>query len=218
MKLIKQRIEEVTFHIPEGYPSIEKWIETVARTCWKSEGKITDESAEAFLLKLINSDHLAMFEHAIISARIITDRGIMAELTRHRLASFAIESSRYCNYTKDKFNNEVVFIESFNDNWSKEQIKEYTESLKKAEKTYFSLIKSGIHQQIARNVLPMALKTELVITANLREWMTIINLRTSTAAHPMIKDLMIELLIIFYSKLNIIFRKQFERKQEKKEE
>jgi len=162
-------------------------IELAGRTCYKSEDKITSSSAQMFSRKMREHGHHAMIEHAVASFRIITDRGITHEIVRHRLASFAQESTRYCNYSSDKFENQCSFIEP--PNLTKEQRDLWEKACLDSEKSYFSLLKSGCSAQIARSVLPTCLKTELVMMANFREWRHFINLRGAKAAHPQIRPI-----------------------------
>ena len=146
----------------------EQAIESAGRTCYKSEDNITPESAGQFVDMLRRSGHHAMIEHAVASFRIITDRGITHEIVRHRIASYAQESTRYCNYSKDKFGNECSFIEPPNLNFIQMQI--WKTTCEEAECAYFELLNHGCAPQIARAVLPNCLKTEIIMTANLREF------------------------------------------------
>lgn len=163
----------------------EKQIESAGRTCYKSEDKITDDSSNKFCHKMISNGHHAMIEHAVASFKIITDRGISHEIVRHRLASYAQESTRYCDYSKDKFNQECSFIQP--PNLTKDQLIIWKKSCNYAEENYFKLLKNGYSAQFARSVLPTCLKTEIIMTANLREWRHFITLRGSKAAHPQIQ-------------------------------
>jgi thymidylate synthase (FAD) len=162
-------------------------IELAGRTCYKSEDKITPTSARGFSKKMRESGHHAMIEHAVASFRIITDRGITHEIVRHRIASFAQESTRYCNYSADKFDNQCSFIEP--PDMGPGQRGVWKKACLEAESSYFALLKSGCSAQIARSVLPNCLKTEIVMTANFREWRHFISLRGSKAAHPQIRPI-----------------------------
>jgi thymidylate synthase (FAD) len=163
-------------------------IESAARTCYKSEDLIDPESAERLAQKLLDRGHHAMLEHISASLRFVTDRGISHEIVRHRLASYAQESTRYCNYTKDKFGNEITVIEPQFPNGGCRD--DWYACIKKAETTYQRLIAQGVSPQFARSVLPTCLKTEIVVTANAREWRHILQLRLSPAAHPQMRELM----------------------------
>ena len=171
-----------------------KFIESVARTCYKSEGLITTGSAEKLVSKLISSGHEAMIEHVSITVKFICDRGVSHEIVRHRLASFAQESTRYCNYSLEKFGNEITVIEPLF--YTHEGLFRifWEEQCLMAEEQYFKLLGHGSTPQEARSVLPNSLKTELIMTANLREWRHFLRLRTAKAAHPQMRELTIPLL------------------------
>jgi thymidylate synthase (FAD) len=204
MNIIKPSFQ-VTFHIPEGYSTIEQFIEATARTCYKSEDKITESSAPTFIKNvLVSRNHFAMIEHCVVSVRFIADRGFTHELVRHRLASFAQESTRYCNYSKGKFNSEITVLE-LPVEASEELLEHYRSSMGEYEKRYFKALELGAKPEIARMWLPEGLKAEIVMTANLREWKTVFGLRTATAAHPMIRGLMIDVQKVFAEKIPCIF-------------
>lgn len=160
-------------------------IERAGRTCYKSEERMSADSARLFAGKMREHGHHAMIEHASASFRIITDRGISHEIVRHRLASFAQESTRYCNYSADRFENQCSFI--MPPDLTETQRKLWEKACIEAEQSYFAMLKEGCSAQIARSVLPTCLKTELVMTANLREWRHFIALRGTKAAHPQIR-------------------------------
>jgi thymidylate synthase (FAD) len=145
---------------------------------------------------LISRDHEAMLEHVSASFRIITDRGISHELVRHRIASFAQESTRFCSYAKDKFNSEITVIEpdfsgAKNDYEQPEEVTRtiWREAVSEAESAYLKLIRNNISPQFARSVLPNCLKTEINMTANAREWRHFLKLRLAPAAHPQIREI-----------------------------
>lgn len=198
-----------------------KSIERAGRTCYKSEDKITEESSERLVKMLIEKGHESVLEHEKISILFVCDRGVSHELVRHRIASFSQESTRYCNYSKDKFDNQITFIQPL---WiSDEQIelvkimneknfmkidqitKEWYHTMLQIEQAYNSLIKSGWQPQQARSVLPNSLKTEIVVTANIREWRTIFKQRTAKAAHPQMRELMCPLLDELKSAIPVVF-------------
>ena len=166
-----------------------KDVEKAGRTCYRSEDLITDDSAPKFVQMLINRGHEAMIEHASFSIKWITDRATLAEITRHRLCSFGVESSRYCCYAKDKFNNQITFIRPLwindenNDNYDTANIV-FTDTCEWAEENYLRLLKLGYKPEQARDILPNCLKTEIVMTANLREWRHFFKLRTANVAAP----------------------------------
>lgn len=277
MKLIKPSF--TILHQAPGLEGVYKQIELAGRTCYKSEDKITPDSAKAFVERMINSGHGAMLEHgtvylgmpietiipieangwgkyesnkyskggvvcsingekrvAIITnlrvlvengwlddlqyiceptkyhekrvcVKFICDRGVSHEFVRHRVFSFAQESTRYCNYSKDKFGNELTFIQPcylneeelvkygpyhlVSRNKSPESI--FICSLNNAEKDYLTLIESGWKAQEARAVLPNALKTELVMTGFVTDWQHFFDLRCASNAHPQARELAIPL-------------------------
>lgn len=169
-------------------------IEKAGRTCYKSESNITESSAKSFVGKIIKSGHLSVIEHASLSVRFICDRGISHELVRHRMASYSQESTRYANYAKDRFDNEITVIRPFFWEEGSEQWQLWHDSMLAAEQAYMALIAKGASPQQARTVLPNSLKTELIMTANLREWRHVIELRCAPDAHPQAREIMIPLL------------------------
>ena len=203
MKLVKPKVEVLD---KLNGTQILKRIEKIARTCYKSEDKISedDSSARKLVTNLINSKHEAMLEFVDITVKFTCSRSIAQEITRHRLASFAMESQRFCAYNKDKFGNEVTFVlpSWVNDNESTEL---FIQTLKNTELTYFELLNKGLKAQESREVLPNATKTELNMKCNLREWRHFFNLRCSQAAHPDIRVLALDLLKQFHEVIPIIF-------------
>lgn len=182
-----------------------KKIERVARTCYKSEDYIKEGSAERLVKILIDRGHEAMLEHYSFSIKFICDRGVSHELVRHRMASFAQESTRYCNYSKDKFGNELTFIKPCFWDEDSEMFNDWKKVISYAEFKYLNLIKIGATPQEARSVLPNSIKTEVVMTANLREWRHFLKLRTAQAAHPQMRELTIPLLKELKEKIPVIF-------------
>jgi len=213
MKLIRPYFEILT--TDEEFLSMLKNIERARRTCYKSEDKITNESAPKFVEMIINHGHESVLEHEKITVKFICDRGVSHELVRHRIASFSQESTRYCNYTRNKFNSEITFIiPEWIDltNWDGrihasaiDTRMIWLRAMHRSELDYNKLIEDGWQPQQARSVLPNSLKTEIVITANLREWREIFRQRTSRASHPQMRELMIPLLNQLKNKLQIIF-------------
>jgi len=166
----------------------EKLLEKAGRTCYKSEDKITDDSAARFIGMICNRSHASVLEHASASFRFVCDRGVTHEMVRHRLAAFSQESTRYCNYGKGKFQGQINVIEPpFKTDQSK---KIWTQAMKDIETVYLGLLKNGESPEMARSVLPNCLKTEIVMTCNFREWLHVFNVRTSPAAHPQIAEVM----------------------------
>ena len=267
MKLINSSVEVIE---PTGYTlqNVYEQIEFAGRTCYKSEDKITEESAKGFVDRMIASKHNAMLEHGTVylrvpvnievasnyldsfdtytkmklvsthkfdlngkslnwwaittnyrvlvengwlddlkylceptqyhekrtTARFICDRGVSHELVRHRVFSFAQESTRYCNYSKDKFGKELTFIKP---SWWKEEDNEvatlYIQPWRNIENCYLTLIENGIKPQDARAILPNALKTEVVMTGFESDWDHFFELRCAKAAHPDMQKLANEL-------------------------
>ena len=167
-----------------------KNVELAGRNCYKSEEKITSDSYISFVSALIKKKHLAMLEHGEITFRFIVDRGVSHELVRHRMASYAQESTRYCNYTSGKFHNQLTFIQP--DFKNPECAIDWLDTMQFIEQAYFKLIDSGAKPEMARSVLPSSLKTEVIMTANLREWLHFIELRTAHDAHPQIRKVAIQ--------------------------
>ena len=212
MKIIKPSYEILT-PISDGGIKELQHIEKIGRVCYKSEDRITDdgESAKKFVKMLISNGHEAMIEHSSLSVKFIVDRGVSHELVRHRIASFAQESTRYCNYSKDKFGNEItVILPCFFDTGmgilsNSLVYQEWKSACECAEERYFNLLKMGATPQQARTVLPNSLKTEITITANYREWRNFFKLRTAEASHPQMREITIPLLKELKTLIPIIF-------------
>ena len=180
-------------------------IEKCGRVCYKSEDKITETSAAAFVAGIIKRGHEAVLEHFNITVKFICDRGVSHELVRHRLASYCQESTRYCNYSKDGFGREItvirpVFLAEGTPGWLYWKV-----ACRMAEKSYFELLDWGCTPQEARAVLPNSLKTEVVMTANLREWRHFFKLRTAPAAHPQMREVAIPLLRRMQELVPVVF-------------
>ena len=204
-----------------------KNLERFGRTCYKSEDKITSDSARKFVAGIMKSGHESVIEHEKVTVRIICDRGVTHEIVRHRIASYSQESTRYCNYCKDKFGSGITFIEPFFfnreaprktipvptlNNWLISENKEINEFdiwlmvMAVTEWGYATLIEDfGRSPQEARSVLPNSLKTEIVITFNLREWRHFFRLRVSKKAHPQMREITIPFLKEFQRRIPIIF-------------
>lgn len=202
MKIIKPDVQFIT---PIDGATILKRLEQCGRVCYKSEDKITEGSAEKFVAGIIKRGHEAVLEHCSFTVKFICDRGVSHEIVRHRMASYCQESTRYCNYSKDDFQSEITVIEpSFLDK-SAAGYRIWERSCKNAETAYFDLLDFGCSPQEARAVLPNSLKTEIVMTADLREWRHFLKLRTSQAAHPQIREVAIPLLNELKSLIPVIF-------------
>ena len=182
-------------------------IEKAGRTCYKSEERMTNESCLTFCKGLIKAGHEAMVEHApSLSVKFICNRGVTHELVRHRLSSFAQESTRYCNYSKEKHGSGITVIEPHDfEEWSADSQAQWKLSVKEASINYLRLIATGLTAQRARGVLPIDVKTEIIVSANVRQWRTILKLRTAEAAHPDIRYLMRGLLRKLKIKIPILF-------------
>lgn len=202
MRIIEPSVEILT---PIDGEAILKMLEAVGRTCYKSEDKIQEGSAEKFISNIVNRGHEAVIEHYNITVKFICDRGVTHEIVRHRLASYCQESTRYCNYANDKFNGEItvikpMFLEVGTDGWEL-----WHDACAMAEKFYFDLLDFGCTPQEARAVLPNSLKTELVMTANIREFRHFFNLRCSKAAHPQMREVANMLLREFKERIPVLF-------------
>lgn len=205
----------------ENYDGIKimKNIERACRTCYRSEGLITEDSYKKLLKNCINRGHESILEHEKITIRMICDIGVYKDLTRHRFGSFSIESTRYCNYGKDKFDNEIKFIEPVF--YTPGMMEEYNDPIKKNDclKTQYwercmKFIESdymdmtnivGAKPDELRMLLPHSTAAEVTMTANIREWRHILGLRCSKAAHPAIRQLLIPLLLKFKEDMPELF-------------
>lgn len=202
MKIIKPYHEIMT---PIDGVQILKHIENCGRICYKSEHKITEDSYLTFAKNIVKRGHEAVIEHCSLSVKFVCDRGVSHEIVRHRMASYCQESTRYCNYSKDDFQGEItviepIFLEQYTDGYSM-----WEEACQIAERAYFKMLDWGCSPQEARAVLPNSLKTEIVMTANLREWRHFLKLRTSKAAHPQIREIAIPLLKELKERIPVIF-------------
>ena len=202
MKIIKPSVEFIT---PIDGDVILKRIEYCGRTCYKSENLITKDSAQKFVTNIIRNGHESVLEHCSFTVKFICDRGVSHEIVRHRLASYSQESTRYANYSKDKFGNEITVIEPcFWKTFSRPWVL-WRDSCEAAEESYFLLLEQGAKPEEARSVLPNSLKTEVVMTANIREWRHFLKLRCSERAHPQIRELALALLKELYHKIPVCF-------------
>ena len=200
MRIVESGFE---FEHPVDGAEILRQIERAGRTCYKSEAKITADSAITFVAKIINSGHESVLEHEKITVRVICDRGVSHEIVRHRIASYSQESTRYCDYAKS---GDIQVIEPqawfFKSQFSR---REWEEAMRDAERHYNALRQYGESPQIARSVLPQSLKTEIVMTMNLREWRHFFRLRTSPAAHPQMRTLALSMLQEFCRLIPVVF-------------
>lgn len=195
---------------PVPYQAALNTIEIAGRTCYQSENKMTDDSAEGFIRRIIQRGHESVLEHVCVTARFVCDRGVSHEIVRHRIGAYSQESTRYCNYSGDKFGSEITVINPlFTGPNGFMQGLEWTKSCISAETTYLKLIHSGASPQEARSVLPNSLKTTIVVTYDIREWRHFLRLRCAPEAHPqmrqvadMARKLLTERYPVFFEDIN----------------
>ena len=194
------------------YRTMLEKLERIGRVCYKSEGNIKDGSAEKFIAGILKRGHESVIEHEAITVRFTCDRGVTHEIVRHRIASYSQESTRYCNYTSDKFGNEITVIDiasgfnyDLNNENDRKKYEIWERSMKESEKAYFEMLEAGATPQEARSVLPNSLKTEIVVTMNLRAWRNFFRLRSDKAAHPQMRELSDMALKLFKEKLPLFF-------------
>lgn len=201
MKIIKPEL-----HIPV-YNGIDimKNIEKACRTCYRSEDKITEDSYKKLISNCITRGHESVLEHEKITLRMICDVGCYKDLTRHRIASFSIESTRYCNYGKDKFSNELKFIEPVNIDKQSNLYAYWQNTMNRIEMNYLHMAEAKATPDQMRMILPHSTAAEITMTANIREWKHILSLRASKHTHPSIQQLMIPLLLDFKKQMPEIF-------------
>jgi thymidylate synthase (FAD) len=180
-------------------------LEAAGRTCYKSEDKITDDSAAGFVGRIVRSGHESVIEHANVTVRLIIDRGVSHELVRHRLAAYSQESTRYANYSQERFGREITVIKPCFWEEGSPEYAIWEQAMRRAEEAYMQLLDQGASPQQARAVLPNSLKTEVVMTANLREWRHVFRLRCQKAAHPQIREVMLGLLDDMHSRIPVLF-------------
>ena len=209
MNITKPSVEIIDM---EDYERIIKKIERIGRVCYKSESNISEGSAERFISNILRRGHESVIEHEAITVRFTCDRGVTHEIVRHRIASYSQESTRYCNYTSDKFGNEISVIDlasgfeyDLNNEYDLKKYNIWKRSMEESEKAYFEMLDAGATPQEARSVLPNSLKTEIVITMNLRSWRNFFKLRTDKAAHPQMREVALIALREFKEKLPLFF-------------
>ncbi len=184
---------------------IMKRIERACRTCYRSEGKITEDSYKTLLKNCITRGHESVLEHEKVTVRMTCDIGVYKDLTRHRIASFSIESTRYCNYGKDKFNSQIKYIKPCNMEEGTKVYELWKDACETIEKNYVEMSKLGADPDQLRMILPHSTAAEVTMTANIREWKHILLLRTSSHTHPAIRQLLIPLLLYFKNIMPEIF-------------
>ena len=180
-------------------------IERAGRVCYKSEEKMNKDSARGFIERIIKSGHESVIEHEKITVKIICDRGISHEIVRHRIASYSQESTRYCNYSHDKFGNELTFIKPVFWEEGSEEYGIWMRQMQEVEDCYNKMIAMGVKPEQARSILPNSLKTEIVMTMNLREWRTFFKVRTTAQAHPQMREISIPIMNRFKELLPAVF-------------
>ncbi len=209
MIVVKPEIEIIDM---ADYQDILKKLERIGRVCYKSEDKISEGSAEKFIGGIIKSGHESVIEHENITVKVTCDRGVTHEIVRHRLASYSQESTRYCNYSKDKFQNQISVIDiatgfhyDLNDPADRKKYEIWEEAMQSAEQYYFQMLEAGATPQEARSILPNSLKTELVMTMDIREWRHFLRLRHGEGAHPQIQEIAGMILDVFKRELPLFF-------------
>lgn len=162
-------------------------IEYATRTCYRSHDKTTVGSGEKLIKNCIRSGHESVLEHQSLSFEIMCDRGTMAAINRHRHSSQSVESTRYCRYTQERFNGELTFVRSLNEEFNR-AVEPF---LRSVEAQYIKLLEEDpkYPTDLARAVLPNMLKTQMVLTMNIRALRHFLRLRGSAAAHEGIREL-----------------------------
>ena len=212
MRIVQPEVHIMTPLAPEMLIQIER----AGRTCYKSEQEFTVDTAKKFVAMLINRGHESVLEHGIITVKFVVDRGVSHEIVRHRIASYSQESTRYCNYSKDKFDKQITVIEPFELARPSGHVFGCTcngcqiqglwhQAVETAEQRYMALIERGVKPEWARSVLPNSLKTEIVCTYNFREWRHFFKLRTASAAHPQMRQVAQPLLAHFTHHIPVLF-------------
>jgi len=202
MKIVDPNVEFIT---PIDGAAILKHIEKCGRVCYKSEDRITEGSAEAFCRGIIRRGHEAVLEHASFTVKFTVDRGVSHEIVRHRMASYCQESTRYCNYSQGKFDSGITLIRPSYLAEGSREFELWKEACSTCERIYLDMLMAGYSPQEARAVLPNSLKTEIVMTANIREWRHFLRLRCSPAAHPQIREVACRLLEMCKEKIPVLF-------------
>lgn len=184
-------------------------LEYCGRVCYKSEDKITEDSAKRFISSVLKSGHESVLEHAKITVKVICDRGVTHEIVRHRLASYSQESTRYCNYSNEKFGSELTFINPCfwddDGDHSKTLYTIWAEEMQHIEDAYNEMIQCGAKPEEARSILPNSLKTEIVMTMNIREWRHFFKMRCSSRAHPQMRQVANMIKAEFQSRIPLLF-------------
>lgn len=201
MKVVDPWIEVENF---DG-KQIMKNIERACRTCYRSENLINDESYKNLLKNCLNRGHESILEHEKVTVRLLTDISFYKDITRHRHASFSIESTRYCNYGKDKFDNQIKFIRPCNIDKNSSLYTYWSSALEVIEANYMRMMNEGATPDQMRMILPHSTAAEVTMTANIREWRHILDLRTKKMSHPSCQQMLIPLLLLFKKEMPELF-------------
>lgn len=180
-------------------------IEQAGRICYQSDHKITPTSAPEFVRRILKRGHHSVIEHDWATVRVICDRGITHEIVRHRLASYSQESTRFCNYLKERFGEEIKVIDVRPHCKTAAGAEVWLKAMQQDEENYAAMIEAGEKPEIARSVLPNSLKTEIVMSANLREWRHFFTMRAAPPAHPQMRELACPMLAAFRAAIPILF-------------
>lgn len=210
MKIIEPNVE-ILSNI--NGDEILKHLELCARNCYKSESNITEDTTSAIKMinKLIELDHTAMLEHFNITIKLLCDVGTYKDLTRHRHCSFAIESTRYCNYSKGKFGNEISVIKPCNMDENSGIYHTWLKAMNDMERAYMQMAEIGATPDQLRMILPHSTAASVILTANIREFRHIFNLRCAKAAHPSVRQIILMTLNEFHNKIPVLFDDLYEQ-------
>lgn len=216
MKIVEAQITQIT---PLNGRAMLKQIEEIARTCYRSEDKITADgkSAEQIVKALVNAGHWAMLEHATISMRYLSNIAAYKDLTRHRHGSYAIESTRWCSYNKGKFGSEIKFLDPVEIPKDSLKYQVWLNAMEQAENNYMNLASMGAKPDELSLVLPQSTAAEFVITANLREWNHIFGLRAVGHSRPCVQQIMQPTLDMFHKEISIVFDDVYNKMVEEKQ-
>lgn len=219
MQIVKAEIKPITeINGEEALLTIQR----VAKTCYKSYKDCDDvESAKRIVSALISSGHHAMLEFYSITMNYVSNIASYKDLSRHRHGSFGIESTRYANYSKDKFGNELKFLSPIEISFDEaDKYKIWLQAMQAAEDNYMAMAKLGAKPDQLSLIIPHSTAAEFNICANLREWRHILSLRSSIAAtghaRPCIKEIMDPTLELFHEKIPVVFDDLYEQYLEKK--
>lgn len=205
VKIIDPLVEVMT---PLNGEEILKHLELCCRNCYQSEGLIEEGSAERMIKKIIQLNHTSMLEHFSITVRIFADTGVLKDITRHRICSFAVESTRYCCYGKEKFGREIAVmnpVPAVFPSVEDEGYKIWLKTMQEIENAYLKLSDMGCKPDVCRMLLPHSTKSSIIMTANIREWRHIFSLRCASRAHPTVQQIMKMVLAVFHKNIPLLF-------------